>query len=93
MARVVLVPFRIGLSLVVHSNASVGTARPETIGLITDVVSRYNSPNNFLPSKSQETDLIRLFTCGRTGANTVLNTDSQAGWSRSCKWMVETMIC
>ena len=39
------------------------------------------------------TDLIRLFTCGRTGANTVLNTDSQAGWSRSCKWMVETMIC
>lgn len=41
MAQVVLVPFRIGLSLVVHSNASVGTARPETIGLITDVVCRY----------------------------------------------------
>lgn len=63
MALVVLVPFRIGLSLIVHSNASVGTARPVTYYRCGEQV---HSPNDFLPSKSQETDLIRHSTRGRT---------------------------
>lgn len=36
---------------------------------------------------------MRDSTCWRAGANTLLNIDSQAVWSRSREWVVETTLC